>query len=187
MVCVTQLYRQSFVPSYWQGLCMLLLHGWTLPESSTVKKSKDFCAAAPGPVSVPHVYPTSLIFVWKLIRIYFAKSYIIQNIVLHHLGYSRQFQPRSQLFPWATHPQQKTPRSSVSPGRLQFVICVASGRAGGVNGTVLRTCPVFEFSVGEFWFYFFVLLLIAMSYNWRCVYVWYVQLNSTYLLTYLLT
>ena len=108
------------------------------------------------------------------IRIYFAKSYIIQNIVLHHLGYSRQFQPRSQLFPWATHPQQRTPRSSVSPGRLQFVICVASGRAGGVNATVIRTCPVFEFSVGEFWFYFFVLLLVAMSYNWRCVYVWYV-------------
>jgi len=31
-----------------------------------------------------------------------------------------------------------------------------------------------------------VLLLIAMSYNWRCVYVLYVQLNSTHLLTYYL-
>jgi len=33
---------------------------------------------------------------------------------------------------------------------------------------------------------FFVLLLIAMFYNWRCMYVWYVQLNSIYSLTYLL-
>jgi len=30
-------------------------------------------------------------------------------------------------------------------------------------------------------FYFFVLQLIAMTYNWRCMYV-----NSTYLLTFLL-
>ena len=29
---------------------------------------------------------------------------------------------------------------------------------------------------------FFVLLLIAMFYSWRCMYVWCVQLNSTYLL-----
>jgi len=31
-------------------------------------------------------------------------------------------------------------------------------------------------------FIFLVLLLIAMFYNWRCMYVWHVQLNSTYLL-----
>jgi len=31
-----------------------------------------------------------------------------------------------------------------------------------------------------------VLLLIAMSHNWRCMYVLYVQLNSTHLLTYYL-
>jgi len=31
---------------------------------------------------------------------------------------------------------------------------------------------------------FFLLLLIAMFYHWRCMHVWYVQLNSTYLISF---
>jgi len=37
-----------------------------------------------------------------------------------------------------------------------------------------------------FWFYFLYCHVIAMFYNRRYMYVWYVELNSTYLLTYLL-
>jgi len=91
---------------------------WASPESRTVKKSKDFRARVLGPVSVPHIYPTSLTVARKLIKIYFARSYIIQDMCC--TTYSASFSLCPQLFPQATRPQQRTPRSSVSSGRLQF-------------------------------------------------------------------
>ena len=76
-LCSTAVQTQSFVQSCWQGFSMLRLRGGALPESRTVKKSKDFCAAAHGPVSLPHIYPTSLTFARKPIKIYFTRFYII--------------------------------------------------------------------------------------------------------------
>ena len=49
---------------------------------------------------------------------YFARSHIIQNMCC--TTYFSQFQPLPTVIPYATRPQQSTPRSSVSSGRLQF-------------------------------------------------------------------
>ena len=80
-----------------------------LPESRIVKTSKDFCAAAPGPASVPYIYPTSLTFAWKPIKIHFAGSYIIQNMCC--TTYSRDVSASSHSY--SLRPRPSTENSLI--------------------------------------------------------------------------
>ena len=122
MVCVRQLYRQSFAQSRWQGFCMLLVRGGALPESRTVKKSKDFYATAPAGRFLFHAF----------IRLHWFLFGSRSKSISQGPTWSRtRAEPPRLLPPVSAYshsyslrphalPQHRTPRSSVSSCRRQF-------------------------------------------------------------------
>jgi len=49
---------------------------------------------------------------------------------------------------------------------------------------LLVSCRNFWFYIVYFLFWFYIVLQLLVLFHWRCMYVWYVLLNFTYLLTY---